>query len=312
MGLVTRGVLLGGVCWLAGCATTAGSSPGGSANFTSAAELKKLASGPRPERVFTTKTADLAQWDLVGPFPEEVSLAAHERESAAGQMIVGEASKRGAVPTAALACAARELAHFIVQKRERPPSLLQDTIAGRCGLGLTQLSSTWLEGEVADTTTDDALVAQMVPKLADALGRLGPATFVGAALMREGGRAVLSLTQSTVRGTLEPVSIFPSADGAVTLHGTAEAGTAELLGIITTGDVGATQCTDLHLRALPQYDLRCAAAATVETRSLDEVPWPAELINAEQLELLMVVSSTRQARDPWAHFVVMFARPEAQ
>lgn len=57
---------------------------------------------------------------------------------------------------------------------------------------------------------------------------------------------------------------------------------------------------------------RGARGFSVETVSLDEVPWPAELINAESLEISMVAAPVRSPRAPWAHFVVMIAKPEPQ
>ena len=57
---------------------------------------------------------------------------------------------------------------------------------------------------------------------------------------------------------------------------------------------------------------RGAQGFSVETGSLEEVPWPAELLNAESLEISMVVAPVRAPRAPWAHFVVLIGRPEPQ
>lgn len=239
----------------AGCATTS------SSQFTSAEELKKLTSGPKPQQVFTRKSADVSLWTFLGPFPTEVSLAPHEQESPAGKMIVAEASKRGTSTTAALACAARELAHFIVEKQEQPPLMLQEAIAGRCAVGTAQLAWNWLQMTPGDETEKE-LVALATPKLSKELEALNQRTFAGAAFSRSGNKAVLALVHTEMQGTLEPVSLFPGADGSVTLHGTADAMTAELGAVVTLGDLGATACVDLHLRPLPQYDLRCPVEAT--------------------------------------------------
>lgn len=245
---------------LAGCATT----KGGPSAFTSAEELKKLTAGPKPQQVFTTKTADVTLWTFLGPFPEEISLAPHEQESPAGKMIVGEASKRGAIATASLACAARELAHFVAEKQERPPLMLQEAIAGRCAVGTAQLSWSWLQMETGDAT-DESLVDLAKPKLSGGLEGLSARTFVGAAFSRSGTKGVLALVRAEARGSLEPVSVFPDAEGWVTLHGTADASAADLVGVITRGDLGAAACVDLRQRALPQYDLRCQVQSTDST-----------------------------------------------
>lgn len=243
----------------AGCATTSGGK-GGPSNFTSAEELKKLTAGPKPQQVFTTKTADVTLWTFLGPFPEQVSLAPHEQESATGKMIVAEASKRGAVATAAMACAARELAHFVAEKQERPPILLQEAIAGRCAVGTTQLAYNWLQIDSADAS-EQSIVELAKPKLAAGFEGVSPSTFIGAAFSRAGEKGVLAVVRSEARGALEPLSLFPDPDGTVTLHGTADSAAADLVGVITQGDLGAAACVDLRLRALPQYDLRCPVQA---------------------------------------------------
>jgi hypothetical protein len=286
-----RGV---GVLWvalvlgLAGCATTSGTQ--GATPFTTADQLKKLTAGPKPERVFTTRTADSTQWTLLGPFPEELSLAPHEQQSPAGKAIVAEASKRGAAATSALACAARELAHFVAVQQEQPPRLLRDAIAGRCAVGTTVMASNWMEVDVGDAT-DEAIVAMALPKLSKALETVGPNHFVGAAFSRSGTKGVLMLVQVEAHGTLEPVSLFPGADGAVTLRGTTPAGVVELAGVVTRGDVGAAMCVDLHLRALPQYDLRCPVEATDSTAWISVATRAQGRLLSQELQRLLVLPS---------------------
>lgn len=275
---------------LAGCATTSGS--GGPSPFTSAEELKKLTSGPKPQQVFRTRTADVTLWTFLGPFPEEVSLAPHEQESPAGKMIVAEAAKRGAVATAAFACAARELAHFVAEKQERPPIMLQEAIAGRCAVGTTQLAWNWLEMDTGDAT-DEALVEMAIPKLAQGFEGLSPSGFVGAALSRSGKKGVLALVHAEARGTLEPVSLFPGGDGAITLHGTAEPTAADLVGVVTQGELGAAPCVDLHLRALPQYDLRCPVQATDDSAWISVAMRAKGRLLSQELRRVLVWPSRR-------------------
>ena len=285
---------------VSGCATTtsANGSAQGPSPFTSAEELKKLTAGPKPERVFTQKMADVAQWTLLGPLPEEVSLAPHEQQTAVGKMIVAEASKRGAVATAALACAARELAHFVAEQKERPPSLLKDAIAGRCAVGTTLMGANWMEGETGDAT-DDELLARMSPKLSASLEKAGPNTFLGAALARSGKRGVLMLVRVEAVGTLEAVSLFPGADGAVTLHGTTAPGVEELAAVVTRGEVGTAQCINLHLRPLPQYDVRCPVEATDATAWISVATRAQGRLLSQELRRLLVWPS-RTPSTSWA------------
>lgn len=278
---------------LAGCATMSGSGP---SQFTSPEELKKLTSGPKPQQVFTNKTADVSLWTFLGPFPTEVSLAPHEQQSPAGKRIVAEASKRGANATAALACAARELAHFVVEKQERPPLMLHEAIAGRCAVGTTQISSNWLTMEPGDET-DEALVALALPKLSKQLEALNPRTFVGAAFYRNGKKAVLALAHVETVGTLEPVSLFPGTDGSVTLHGTAEPTAEEIIAVVTLGQLGAAPCVDLHLRALPQYDVRCPVEATDSSAWISVAARARGRLLSHELRRVLVWPSRRPSMD---------------
>ncbi len=261
--------------------------------------VQLVSAEPLPERDASATVTDLAQWELLGPFPDEVSLAAHERLSAAGKALAEEAHKRKATPTAALACAARELGHFIAEKRVRPPSLLRDFILGRCAVGEPTMASSWLEGEAPESLTDAEVVARWRPQLASAVAKLSAKSHVGAALERVGSRAVLTLVWAEAVGVLEPVPVLPGADGAVDLHGTAEEGTDQLNATVTVGAVGASACTDLHLRALPAYDVRCLTNPKDSTAWISVESRQGGRVLAKELARLLVWPSKKPAR-AWA------------
>lgn len=289
---------------VSGCtASSAGS------DFTSMEQLKQLTSRPKPTHVFTEKVADVPQWELAGPFPESVGLAPHEQQSEAGKMVVEEAGKRHAQPTAAFACAARELARFIAEKKEQPPSLLRAFIAGRCGTGVASLASTWVQGEAPDSVTDAALVSKWRANLEKAFASLGPDAQVGAALVRQGSRAVIALAWAEVHGALEPVSIFPSADGVVELHGAVSGRVDQLAGTVGLGEVGAAACTNLGLRPLPAFDLRCVADPKDTSAAISiETFKQGRFLGQETFRVL--VWPSRQPSNTWAlHPVVRAGVP---
>ena len=88
---------------------------------------------------------------------------------------------------------------------------------------------------------------------------------------------------------------MPGADGAVELHGTAEAGTDQLDATVTVGTIGAAACTNLHLRALPAYDVRCLTNPGDETAWISIESRQGGRVLAKELARLLVWPSRRPA-----------------
>ncbi|MEW5740029.1 MAG: hypothetical protein AB1938_13940 [Myxococcota bacterium] len=243
--------LFGLFCVLSlGCATT-------SARFTSREELEKVLAAPKPVKVFKDASLDVDAWELAGPFPLEVADAPHEADGVFSRFFLARAQAKGVRPTQPLACVARETARFILEKERYPGSLLRDFIVARCGSAASNVRLQSLSGEAPEDVGDDALLSRWesdVGKMVEAL-RAGQSG--GLSLVRGGGKAVVVLASVTPSGSLEPLSIFPSPDGAVVLRGTAPAGAAELYAYANQGATKSVRCRDTGRFQLPSFEVTC-------------------------------------------------------
>jgi hypothetical protein len=243
-----------------GCATTG-------TRFTSADELKKLASQPKPAKVFNRDSVDADTWTLQGPLPDAYADAPHESQSLFARTMLDVAGPRALKPTNAFACVARETARFYAQKGGYPAQPVRHFIEGRCGVAArgTRLNS--LTGTASADITDDALLAQWRADVTKLVQALPEGAKVGIGFVREGDKAVVMVASHVEDVTLEPVAMVPGADGFVWIRGTTTRRADAISGTANQGRTGSADCINTQTRAAPAFELKCPVAVA------DEAAW---------------------------------------
>ena len=119
-----------------GCASSRSST-----RFTSADELKKVMSQPKPAKVFTDTSVNVDSWELVGPLPDTYADAPHETQSAFAKTLIDSAAAKGFRASEPLACVARQTAKFLAVKGGKPTRHLSDYFEARCGVAAPSVST---------------------------------------------------------------------------------------------------------------------------------------------------------------------------
>ncbi|MCU0695505.1 MAG: hypothetical protein MUC96_03125 [Myxococcaceae bacterium] len=246
-----------------GCATS------GSTRFTSADELKKLVSQPKPPKVFDRTTVDADTWTLQGPLPDAYADAPHEAQSLFARTFLDVAAARALKPSNAYACVARETARFLAQKGGYPAEPVRHFLEARCGVASrgTRLNS--LSGTASAELTDEALRTQWLADVTKLVQGLPEGAKAGIAFVREGEKAVVMVASHLDDVTLEPVAMVPGPDGFVWIRGTTSRRADSISGRANQGRTGSVDCINTQKRAAPAFELKCPVALA------DEAAWVA-------------------------------------
>jgi hypothetical protein len=244
-----------------GCATS------GSTRFTSADELKKLVSQPKPQKVFERADVDVDTWTLKGPLPDSFADAPHETQSLFAKPFLDAATAKGVRAAEAYACVARETARFLAAKGGYPASPLRSFIEGRCGVTSRGVQMNSLSGTAPDDVPDAQLLTQWQDDVAKLVQAIPASAKAGLGFVREGGKAVVVVASQVEDVTLEPVSMVPDADGFVIVRGVTSRRADSISGTANQGRTGTADCLNTQVRAAPAFELKCPVAKA------DEAAW---------------------------------------
>ncbi|MDX2013292.1 MAG: hypothetical protein SFW67_24060 [Myxococcaceae bacterium] len=244
-----------------GCATSGGT------RFTSADELKKLASQPKPPRVFDRSSVDADTWTLQGPLPDAYADAPHETQSLFAKTFLDGAGARGLKPSNAFACVARETARFYAQKGGYPAEPIRQFLEARCGVAARGARLNSLTGTASADVTDDKLLSQWQDDVAKLVQGLPEGAKAGIGFVREGDKAVVMVASHIDDVTLEPVAMVPGSDGFVWVRGTTSRRADSISGTANQGKTGSADCINTQTRAAPAFELKCPVAMA------DEAAW---------------------------------------
>lgn len=241
---------------LAGCASRQDQT-----RFPTLAELQKVADRPVPKVDFQVPAAQPSEWTLKGPFPSMLGDAPHPTDGTFNQTFVPliATAAPGLEASGPLACVAREVGHFALAHGEMPVPDFLHFINGRCGSAFDSLATNWVQGDVPDSETDEALAqrwSESVQKgLRSAAGR-GPHG-VGVWFGRSGGKAVAVVISGRRSARVQPVSLTGGADGVFELAGESLIPAEEIYANINRGEFGYARCDKDPLVKPPQFKFRC-------------------------------------------------------
>ncbi|MCA2977510.1 MAG: hypothetical protein INH41_27420 [Myxococcaceae bacterium] len=253
-------VLAALVVWC-GCATS------GSTRFTSADDLKKLSSRPRPQQVFDRAPVQVDAWTLEGPLPDAYEEAPHEATSLFSKTLLDGAAARALRPSDAYACVARQTARFLVKKGGFPARPVRAFIEARCGVPTHGVQLNSFGGKAPASVTDEALLAQWKADVARLVAALPTGARAGVGFVREDGEAMVVLASQSPDVTLEPTPMVPGADGFVWVRGVTSRRADRVSGTANQGRSGTADCVNTEARAAPAFELKCPVSKA------DEAAW---------------------------------------
>ncbi len=241
--------------------------------FPTAGELNKIAKQPAPEVPTQTPVSMVDEWPLAGPFPE-----APGGPPAAGEPGVELlAASPVAAPSAAMTCAARELARFAARNTGLAPGALRSFIVARCGSTGSGLQMSWTSGEVAPDEDAAAVLARWAPAPSQqvaAMGQgLGQGGTIGAAIAVHAGKAVWMVVGQTAGQRFEGFTGLPDAEARVILRGARDPRYAQLSALVTQGRFRYGVCEPLQAPA-GEYAFACPVDPADEMATIEAVGVP--------------------------------------
>lgn len=231
--------------------------------FPSAKRLEELAEEEAPGgSVFAVEQADVDAWTLRGPLPERIGEEPLASPGPFDEVLLAVTRSRPGLVVAseAMRCAARELAHFVLEKDAAPPRPLRRFILGRCGATGTGSNVGWFGARVPTSATEAEVVDAWRPGLDEAIERhlgSGPRA-VGIAFARRGEEALALVVSARRRVHLEPVSSVPDAEGWLRLRGELLDPAGYVGAGVNRGAIGFAECEADPAVRLPRFSLACA------------------------------------------------------
>jgi len=242
--------------------------------FPTSAELAKIARQPAPVTPEPVVAPLVDSWTLAGPFPDAPSGPA-EVAGPGAELVASDART---ATTAAMHCAARELARFYAQQGAGAPPALRSFVAARCGATGRGLTVSWLAGEAAADEDPAAVLGRWAPRPAAQVvalrGGLGPDAAIGGAFARHEGRAVWMVVGESSDGALDGFSGLPAAGALVYVRGLRDPRHVALEALVTHGRFRFASCEAMPAAA-ERYAFACPvepydAAATIEIIGVPE------------------------------------------
>jgi len=246
-----RSPLLALLAFACGCAATG--------QFTRPEELDAIAREPVPEAK-QRKIVSVAEWELEGPLPDTIEHAQLIDASPAFVQLVLRGANGRFPLTQDLTCIARERARFaLAHDGAGPGVLLREFIEARCGCPSGVVNSWDLYGEVPDDVPEAELAQRWGPDLVSQLGMVPNGAPAGIALVRQGGRARVTLAFAADQARIEPLSIYPDGD-VVRVRGTLDRPAEDVWGRINQGADASAACVKNPDVKLPRFELACPVA----------------------------------------------------
>jgi hypothetical protein len=164
--------------------------------------------------------------------------------------------------TRAMACAARELGRFYLEKQAPPPEPLQQFLTAACGVFAPSVGFQSLKDTVAEKDGDDQLLARWNDQVfANLVTRLPvDAKHVGFWFGRSHGLAVALMAFDAAPVELQPLSPMPDANGDVTIEGRLDGAAEYIVGFANQGRFGVTACLVDPSVPRPEFRITCRMA----------------------------------------------------
>jgi hypothetical protein len=236
----------------------------GTTQFPSNEEVQRLAARPAASHPQQGDVADVEEWALVGPLPDQVGEQVALSDGLWNGLLAELAKRRPGLLMASGAanCAARELGVFFAAKRARMAESLQTFIAARCGMtGTPQLSHGYRYQEIVGEADEQKLFAEWSPVLRDelqkAVGNTAGPQLIGLWFGRRDGIALASWVVVPRQVRVDPIAMVPSGVGQVVVRGEVLSRIEHIEALANRGAYGFKRCeVDPKVR-MPQFSLRC-------------------------------------------------------
>jgi hypothetical protein len=222
-----------------------------------------------------------APWTPRGPWEEEFAKA-----FAAGG--------RSAPLTRAMACAARELGRFYLQKQAPPPERLQRFMIAACGVFAPSVGFLSLKGTMPEKVADEKLLPRWKDQISSGLVARLPsgAKHVGFWFGRSGGRAVGLAAFEQTPVALKPLSPVPDANGDLTIEGRLDGAAEYIAGVANQGRFGVATCLVDPSVPRPEFRVTCRMAPG------DDLAWMQVVYAPPRSVLAQPIVQVLARRDP--------------
>ncbi|MGC4116281.1 MAG: hypothetical protein QM765_17240 [Myxococcales bacterium] len=287
------------------CATTStsGSSKDSTrSGFPTREKLEQLAASPAPadKAIFGDDAGEVDAWDLIGPLPDSIGLAAGSEAGPWAAALVEAAKARPGMVmiSAAMDCVAREAGHFWLERNAIPGDRLRKYLAGRCGAPVVSVGTAYLSSKV-DARASDAEVFEhwktqyqdFVKKSVSSGQRLAGVWFG-----RKGDRAIAMVATGVRAAHVETMPMRPVA-GQVELRGESLEQAEDLRALVTRGRFGWAECQDDPAVRPPAFHFKCPAEERDQTAWIQVMArQPNRVLAREVLGLLVLPGAGDGAR----------------
>ena len=275
-----------------GCATTpkwAAATTMAEEKFPPRAELQQVAL--RVPKLDTAKHERVAvdSWALAGPFPSEATITPVKPSTPWELALAHAVPAVGNALSVELQCIAREVARFMVARKDYPGNSLQKFIERRCATTASRVHLNSLTGEIPPTVTEAQWIAEWKDDLAKLAQPLGTPDVAGLCVLREGKFGVMVLASADVSARFtQPVPLVGTT-GTVIVRGRLAMGGAERIGaLINKGALAVEQCKTLDAVSSPEFAFECPVDAADLRTTLEIVKWDAgRILGSEVASFLL-------------------------
>lgn len=222
--------------------------------------LSDLARRPAPTGVFSEPAEEVDGWTLVDPPASPPPVGAQALRDPWERRLAAHAARRGGEvrATAPMACLARQVGRFVLERRVRPGPATLAFMSSRCGvaepIGMAMVSLE-LNGDETDAYLETTLGKPVDQDLRELL-RNGPHT-AGVWFGREEHRALVMLVTAQPLARLDAFPARPGPDGRVVVKGELLRPAIRVSGSITQGRLGYRACDVDPGIPLPRFAVRC-------------------------------------------------------
>ncbi len=230
--------------------------------FTKPEDLQKISSRAKPTSFFDKQGKELKEWDLLGPFSNEISTAPTTPETQLERDIAAKVTG-DAVMTEAMRCAAREEGHFLLQNDlEFPATNIKDFIRRRCGSNSAGISTHYFTlektspEEVPYSSVRENGVSDLQKTVKEMLKNI-PTAEVGAWYGQTDEKILIAISAGRRKVAINSIRQDPKPGDPVVLEGRVLTEANGVVGLITSGKFDYERCVADETVELPDFKVTC-------------------------------------------------------
>jgi hypothetical protein len=246
----------------AGCGGAAAQPSKPAIVFPSRDEIAEIPSQVPRAEAFGIEDVAVESWSFESQAASDA--AAYDDTSPWGDVVreIVKSHPDNVSPSAALRCAAQEIARFHAKNGAMPNERLRRFTAARCGATTTGITPVYWSVTSPAPVPDDELAAKVRPGFATRLGGKMAAGhyLIGLAAARDGQRTTAVAVLSQDKARLEPGALVVDGNRRITLRGAARDDVADIIALINRGDASTAPCRPDPQVQAPRFALTCELA----------------------------------------------------